>query len=123
MKYYFFWTGFSSLQLADHYFDTKKHDLLVYSPYSLRRGRDSPTVVGTGFSSLQLADHYFDTKKHDLLVYSPYSLRRGRDSNPRYPVEGTLAFQASPFDHSGTSPNERKDRLNSGLFQLGIFSN
>ena len=30
--------------------------------------------------------------------------RRGRDSNPRYPVEGTNAFQAFPIDHSGTSP-------------------
>ncbi len=30
--------------------------------------------------------------------------RRGRDSNPRYPFRGTLAFQASPFDRSGTSP-------------------
>src|SRR5690606_3140899 len=30
--------------------------------------------------------------------------RRGWDSNPRYRVNGTLAFQASPFDRSGTSP-------------------
>src|SRR6056297_2612596 len=30
--------------------------------------------------------------------------RRGRDSNPRYGLNRTLTFQASPFDHSGTSP-------------------
>ena len=30
--------------------------------------------------------------------------RRGRDSNPRYGLSRTLTFQASPFDHSGTSP-------------------
>ena len=35
-------------------------------------------------------------------------MRRGRDSNPRYPGGGTHAFQASPFDRSGTSPKGRQ---------------
>ena len=33
-----------------------------------------------------------------------FNWRRGRDSNPRYGLTRTLTFQASPFDHSGTSP-------------------
>ena len=30
--------------------------------------------------------------------------RSGRDSNPRYPLQGTPAFQASTFSHSVTTP-------------------
>jgi hypothetical protein len=36
--------------------------------------------------------------------------RRGRDSNPRYRFHGTHAFQASPFDHSGTPPFFKQNR-------------
>ena len=33
--------------------------------------------------------------------------RRGRDSNPRFRFPGTRAFQARPFNHSGTSPTNQ----------------
>ncbi len=36
--------------------------------------------------------------------------RRGRDSNPRYRFHGTHAFQAIPFDHSGTPPFFKQNR-------------
>src|SRR5438552_14872349 len=37
--------------------------------------------------------------------------RRGRDSNPRSPARGTTVFETAPFDRSGTSPHERRQRL------------
>lgn len=34
----------------------------------------------------------------------PINKRSGRDSNPRCPLQGTLTFQASTFNHSVTTP-------------------
>ena len=42
--------------------------------------------------------------------------RRGRDSNPRFRFPGTRAFQARPFNHSGTSPtNQDRDARRRGM--------
>ena len=52
------------------------------------------------------------------------SWRRGRDSNPRFRFPGTRAFQARPFNHSGTSPTiqvrdaRRKKSLRRGSHRL-----
>ena len=54
---------------------------------SISRGRNPPDRVGRELSS-----------SHGT------SWRRGRDSNPRFRFPGTRAFQARPFNHSGTSP-------------------
>ena len=87
-----------------------------------RRGRDRLRRVAAGpsgdFRCRENASARLRLGSNRVQILSPFSVkykkprlrgafhiwRRGRDSNPRYGLSRTLTFQASPFDHSGTSP-------------------
>ncbi len=54
------------------------------------------------------------------LIEPGASWRRGRDSNPRFRFPGTRAFQARPFNHSGTSPTiQVRDARGKGCLRRG----
>ena len=57
-----------------------------------------------GSNGVQILSPFSVRYKKPRLRGAFHIWRRGRDSNPRYGLSRTLTFQASPFDHSGTSP-------------------
>ena len=76
--------------------------------YSLGASPVSSELLFKTVRSLAASVHFrADTMKskwHQTMDGSSAERRRGRDSNPRYRGNGTLAFQASTFDHSVTPP-------------------
>ena len=64
----------------------------------------SANVLSDCLSALSITAFY---QEKSPALAGRFSWRRGRDSNPRNHLRGSLDFESSPFDHSGTSPISR----------------